>query len=489
VSRLKAGGEEPVGPRPCTRRQAMRYAAMAAGAVGLAGAVGAAVPAEAAPVRGSGVVTVVWNPISSYWQFPTNTVIQLINENVVPAFERQHPGIRLQSAGPMINTSTTTSAILAGTAPDVFNDNTVAPYIEGNLALNLTPYMQQDNVNPNLFATSQIAKYTSNGNIYMLPSYIGTTVLIVNKSILGQLGLTPPAGGEVGASYQEWTSIFRAAAGNVKGQRRYGTSIFNGINPFYFHGFGSSVVSETDPTQPGFDNPGGVAAVEWMMNLLWDNVAIYNGGGQANTIQLFSKGLTVAPVCWIQMLPHWVPVLEGMDWDFYQMPLWPAQPATFANTDFWAISASTKVPDAAWELLKFITTGGQYSELLMHTALFPPNLKSLWPQWVSTVQNVAPPLRGKNLEAFAQYVLTDHAYPGRDFAYGNSQAHSIFGSYLGKIQAKQLDVQLGLHQAAQQIVAFENQAKQLQAVQNQVQREDAALSLSLFPRPVISLRP
>ena len=487
MSTLKrGGGARPAGDRALTRRQAMRYAALAAGATGMAGLFSAAAPAEAAPVRGSGVVTVVWNPISSYWAFPTNTIIQLINENVVPAFERQNRGIRLKSAGPMINTSTTTSGILAGTAPDVFNDNTVAPYVEGHLALNLSPYMQQDNVNPNLFATSQIAKYTSNGGIYMLPSYIGTTVLVVNLGILGQLGLTPPP---PGATYLEWTNLFRSAAGKVKGQQRYGTSIFNGINPFYFHGFGSSVVSETNPTQAGFNNPAGLAAVEWMMNLIWDNVATFNGGGQTNTERLFGQGLTVAPVCWIQMLPHWVPILEGMNWDFYQMPLWPKQPATFANTDFWAISASTKVPEAAWQLLKFITTGGQYSSLLMHTALFPPNLKSLWPEWVATVQNVAPPLRGKNVQAFAEYVLTDHAYPGRDFTYSSGQAHSIFGTYMGKIQAKQVDPTLGLQQAAQQIAAFESQAKQLQAVQSVLQRQDAALSLSLFPRPVITIRP
>lgn len=471
--------------RSWTRRHLLRGAALAAGATGVAAVMPAVV--SAAPRVSNGITTVVWNPISSYWALPTNTIIQLINESVVPAFERQNPGIRLVSAGPMINTSATTSAILSGAAPDVFNDNTVAPYVEGNLALDLTPYMQQDNVNPNLFATSQIAKYTRNGAIYMLPSYIGTTVMIVNKGILGDLGLQPP---ESGWTYTEWTKLFRASAGQVHGQQRYGTGLFGGASIAYlYHGFGASIVSEVDPARPGFNNAQGVAAVNWAMQLLWDKVAIGNGGGQTNTQSLFAKNLSVAPMCWIQMLPHWVPIVESMNWDFYQMPLWPQQPATFANTDFWAISSSTKVPEAAWRLLKFITTGGQYSTLMMHSALFPPNLKSLWPQWERIVQEVAPPLRGKNLAAFGQYVLTDHAYPGRDFAYFNSQAQGILGTWIGKIQAKQVDVQLGLQQAAQQILAYEAGAKGLEAQQSVLQREDSVLATSLFPRPVIGLRP
>jgi ABC-type glycerol-3-phosphate transport system substrate-binding protein len=468
-----------------TRRRLLGSAAAAAGAVGVVGTL--APVAAAAPVRANGVIKVVWNPICSYWQFPANTIIQLINENVVPEFERQNPGIRLVSAGPMINTSNTTSAILSGTAPDVFPDNTISPYVEGNLVLDLSPYMQRDNINPNIFATSQMAKFTRNGHTYALPSYIGTTVMLVNKGILADLGLNPP---EPGWTYLEWTKLFRAAAGRVNGQQRYGTSIFGGpAMPYLLHGFGASVVSETDPTKAGFDNPEGVAAVTWAMELLWDNVAIVNGGGQFNTEKLFSQGLSVAPVCWIQMLPHWVPILESMDWDFYQMPLWPKQPATFANSDFWAISASTSVPDAAWELLKFITTGGQYSRLLMRTALFPPNVKSLWPEWVGAVQAVAPPLRGKNVQAFAEYVLTDYAYPGRDFLYFNKQAQGILGNWIGKIWGKQVDVALGLHQAAMQINAFEAQGAQLAALQNQVQQEDAVLSRTLFPRPVEVLRP
>ncbi len=461
-----------------------RYAATAVGASALASVL--PVPAGAAPAVTNGQTTVVWNPICSYWQFPANTIIQLINENVVPEFQRQNPGIRLVSAGPMINTSDTTSAILAGSAPDVFPDNNIAPYVESKLALDLTPYMQQDNVNQNLFATSQMAKFAGNGAIYALPSYIGTTVMLVNKGLIGQLGLNLP---QPDWTYLQWTDLFRSAAGVVKGQQRYGTSIFGGVMPYTMHGFGASIVSETDPTQPGFDNPAGVAATNWVITLLQDKVAITNGGGQFNTEKLFPQGLTVCPMCWIQMLPHWVPILEGMDWDFYQMPLWPKQPGTFANSDFWAISAATKVPEAAWALLKFITTGGQYSRLLMRAALFPPNLKSLWPEWVGAVQAVAPPLRGKNLEAFSQYVLTDHAYPGRDFAYFSSQAQGIFGTWIGKILSRQVDVAGGLQQAAQQIRAFEASAHGLEAAQSALQQRDSVLAQSLFPDPVLGLRP
>lgn len=440
-----------------TRRRLLGSAAAAAGVV-LAGPLLAACSSGAksgGPTVAVNGTVVVWNPFCSYWALPAKTTLSLV-EHALQPFLQKNPSIRLKSAGPMVNTTDTTNAILAGSAPDVFPDNNISPYIEGNLLLDLTKFMRQDNVDSSLFATSQMAKFTTAGGVYALPAYVGTTVMLVNQQIVSEAGLSNP---EAGWTYQEWTTLFKGTASRKGNVVRYGTSLFGGAAaPFLLHGFGASVVDPSDPTKCGLDTPGAVECINWAAGLLNEQVAFSNGGGQAHTQQLFKAGQATAPVLWIQMLPHWVPLLQGMSWDFYQMPLWPVQPATFCNSDFWAISGNTKVPDAAWTLLKEICVGTTYSELLMQAALFPPSLKSLWPNWVEVVKSVAPPLHNKNLDVFSEYVLTDHAYPGLDFKYQNATVQSLIGGVVGQIQSGQVSAQLGLQQVAQRVNAIETAA-------------------------------
>ncbi len=458
-----------------TRRSLLRYGALAAGA-GAGASLLSACSAGAGPRVAQNQTVVVWNPICSYWALNAKTAIPLV-EHAMEPFLAKNRGLKLKSAGPMINTSTTTSAILAGDAPDVFPDNNIAPYLEGSLVADLTPLMRKDNISPNLFATSQMAKFTQSGKIYALPAYVGTTVMLVNQAVLDAQGLKYP---NPSWTYTDWTAMFASVTKTKGSKKRYGTSIFGGpLSSFYYHGFGGSIVDPTDPAKCAIDSTKSIAAARWILDLLHRGYAINNGGGQANTQKLFAQGLSVAPVMWIQMLPHWVPILQGMNWDIYQMPRWPVQPATFANSDFWSIPSNTKVKDAAWAVLREITTGTAYQTIMMKAALFPPALKSLWKQWVTQVQAVAPPLRGKNLAAFSEYVLSNHAFPGEDFKYSTQQAGSILGSMMGQIQGRSMSLTTGLKSAAQQVDALETAAR----------RKSAPISKNLinqFPHPASS---
>ena len=458
-----------------TRRSLLRYGALAAGA-GVGASLLSACGTKIGPQVAQNQTVVVWNPICSYWALNAKTAIPLVEHAMAP-FLAKNRGLKLKSAGPMINTATTTSAILAGSAPDIFPDNNMAPYLEGNLVADLTPLMRQDNVSTNLFATSQMAKFSQNGKVYALPAYVGTTVMLVNQAVLDAQGLKYP---NTSWTYREWTTLFASVTTTKGSKKRYGTSIFGGpLSSFYYHGFGGSIVDPTDPSKCSIDTPNAIAAARWMIDLLQRGYAINNGGGQINTQKLFAQGLSVAPVMWIQMLPHWVPILQGMNWDIYQMPRWPVQPATFANSDFWAIPSNTKVKDAAWSVLREITTGTAYQTIMMKAALFPPALKSLWQQWVTQVQAVAPPLRGKNLTAFSEYVLSNHAFPGQDFKYSSQQAFSALGSVMGQIQGHSISLTTGLKTAAQQVDALETAAR----------RKNAPISKNLinqFPHPAAS---
>ncbi len=62
----------------------------------------------------------------------------------------------------------------------------------------------------------------------------------------------------------------------------------------------------------------------------------------------------------IVILADWTtPILDvmnnrGLKWNYYPAPIWKTQATTFMNSDFLAINAATRVPDAAWEVLKWV---------------------------------------------------------------------------------------------------------------------------------------
>lgn len=460
VARVGRSGPVAAGEVGVSRRRALQASAAGLAAVAL-GQVALPSPGVAAAglTRADPTTTVVWNPLCSYFSFPPNVALPLIQDATGP-FLAKHPGLRLKSAGVMLSTGTTVAAILAGSGPDVFPDNTVAPYTSQHMVLDLAPYMSQDNIPTSLFATSQIAKYTSaQGQVFMLPSYTGATALIVNESLLDEDGLTYP---KPDWTYLQWTDMFRAVARKTTAGQRYGTTLFDAYtspSAFYFHGFGASLVSESNPARCGLDQPGGLECATWVYELLHDNLAFFSDGGQAAAMKSYGQGLVVAPHVWQQRLFLWPNTLGGTKWNFYPMPLWPVRPASFTNSDFWAINASTKVPEAAWELLKWLTVDGTYSRLFMRFGLTPPNLKSLWPEWERVVLSVAPIYRGKNLGVFGQYVLGDEVYPGRDFAYQSETARSFLSAGMSQIWASTVSPELGIRQTVQRVNAFETAAE------------------------------
>ncbi len=442
-----------------SRRQALRASAAGLAAVAVSQAVVAAPSVAAAALTPADpTTTVVWNPLCSYFSFSPKVALPLIADATGP-FLSKHPGLRLKSAGVMLNTGATVASILAGAGPDVFPDNSVSPYTSQHMVLDLAPYMSQDNVPASLFATSQMAKFTSPlGQVFMLPSYTGATALIVNESLLDEAGLTYP---QPDWTYLQWTSLFRSMARKTTKGLRYGTTLFDAYtapSAFYFHGFGASLVSESNPSRCGLDQAGGLECTTWIYELLHDNLAFFADGGQFAAMKSYGEGLVVAPHVWQQRLFLWPGVLSGTKWDFYPMPVWPVRPASFTNSDFWAINASTKVPEAAWELLKWLTVDGTYSRLFMRFGLTPPNLKSLWPEWESVVLSVAPIYRGKNLGVFGQYVLADHVYPGRDFAYQSDTARSFLSAGMSQIWSGTVTPELGIRQTVQRVNAFETAA-------------------------------
>jgi|GEM_PF-6638953 len=106
----------------------------------------------------------------------------------------------------------------------------------------------------------------------------------------------------------------------------------------------------------------------------------------------------------------------------------------------------------------------EWQRFMMKTFLFPPALKGLFPEYLSTIYAAAPALRGKNLEVYVESVNLP-VFTGTDFKYANDQAYALMGPYLkpgGKI-AGGMSVQAAFTEMAQLVTNFEQAQARLAA--------------------------
>ncbi|MCU0503188.1 MAG: extracellular solute-binding protein, partial [Anaerolineae bacterium] len=98
------------------------------------------------------------------------------------------------------------------------------------------------------------------------------------------------------------------------------------------------------------------------------------------------------------------------------MPSGPARRVTLATTDGFAIYAGTKYPEAAWELLKFLTSR-DYVEAMARAQLLQPARASLIDVWAGLVRQEYPDqTRDMDLGAFAAGHLQGYSVTAEVFA-------------------------------------------------------------------------
>lgn len=419
---------------------------------------GAGTAGPAAPTTASPKTTLVFQPWQNAYGFQSlgKAVNELMYDATAP-FRDAHPSIDLKMYGPDINPI---AATIAGAGPDVpqlqGGGSGFDGWLGGSLLLDLRPYVQKSNLDLTQFSTGQLETVTArSGALYALPNYMGTAAVVVNYTVLDELGLAyPPKTWD----YKQYADFAHSVAGPVTKPAgwRYGATFDfaeSGPDAFYFRGFGGNIVDPADPTHCTLDSPECVAAGEYLYEMIWAKTA---QPGRVDT-NGFAQGREVAPFAWVQQMLQWVTAWKAFKWDFYPMPTWPKGVYSMTNPNYFAINSETKAPDAAWELLQWLCAGPDWQRAMMKLVLLPPGYLPVWDEWLATVRAVAPTLADKDLEVFSNIVHKGNTIQvdGARFAYADGQAKQLLQPWTTQLQQQKISVQQAFTQAAQQINAFE----------------------------------
>jgi multiple sugar transport system substrate-binding protein len=476
--------------RRLSRRGLLRAgAALAAGS----GAAVAAGPRAAAgrPTRAHTVVTLVLRP---YYGGFAQELTPVYLDTLRP-FLDAHPGVRIVlSRFPRGDQGALISAILAGNAPDVFENYVSTDLVAGGYLLDLMPYVRQSNADLSLLPQGQVAYFTHGSHLYALPITPEWVCAVVNLTLCDQAGVAYPS---PNWDYVEAEHLFRALARPDRDPSKaiYGGSFFTyyGQQPdtVYFDMWGGSVLDPSDPTRCTLDSPACLAATEYLADLVRSQAAVLSYPGDP---RFFSGRLAVGlasdwtMVTFAQQMAH-----SAFKQDFWPLPRGPVRSANFGSQAYYGIPVSTRHPDLAWELLHWMTWVPDWQRVVMRTSLLVPPLSTLAPEYLDTLRTVAPPLRTKNLDACIE--VTNHPV-NPAFAYDDDAAQTLISGAYQQIWVGKASPEEALRQVTAQVDALERAAAASQRVGAAAQRALAAAlaraqasgaAVELVPPPVAGL--
>ncbi len=333
--------------------------------------------------------------------------------------------------------------VASGNVPDVFylTPDMSSEYISANKVLNLSPYMAHDNVSPSNYYASLLNPFTcKSGQIYGLPKDWNSLGLFYNKQLFQAAGVPFPS------DSWTWSDMQNAAQKLTKNpnspQEVYGFSTDASTSrwaAFLFANGGS--ILNSDGTQAAFNNQAGIQSLQFYtgfqkngtgrrpaeLGSTWAGDAF----GKQKAAMVFEGG-------WL--IPYLAQTYPNVQYDIAPLPMAPdGKHGDLIYTNAWSAFSGTKHPEAAWELIKYMTgTDVQKSQLDAGFAL--PTLKSL-----------------ANDPYFSSHpgfkVMFDAATYGYADYYGpqDQQIHGILDNAIEQVMLNKSDVPTALNSAASKV--------------------------------------
>lgn len=393
----------------------------------------ATMPPEPAEEEAVTLVFSDWHLTEPHWEASLMEAMEI--------FEEEHPNISVELEYVSYGEKETKYAteISAGAGPDVFHIHaySLRSFIERGLLRDITPLIEAEGGEDFLSAwyPQTLELMRSDGTYYAMPGDFMSMVLFYNSDHFEAAGLDPSQAPATWSAFREAAQALTADTNDDGQVDRWGFGTIGAIDPGFELRFTPILFSHggaylnADQTCSALNTPEAKAAFQFFINLFTEDGVIPPGVTAQNpgTVReqmaneqismLLGSGWTPpivdsvnpdlnAPEI-LEAAP--VPVKEGVDAEF----------TTTAWLSAWGINPNTEHPEAAWELVKFITSqameqkwfddarvlssrqdvSGEYEPLLedkfarvvadqLTQAKFVPQIGE-WPQIIETVNTAA----------------------------------------------------------------------------------------------------
>jgi multiple sugar transport system substrate-binding protein len=349
------------------RRMAIASALVAALAIGACGGSGGGGSKSSTSSASGGSTTTSHEPVTiTLWNGFTNRELGVIKA-AVKAFHSTHPWITVKTVGG-VSDDKIIAAIRGGNAPDVAQsftaDNTGAFCASGGW-IDLKPYMDKSKIDASMFPEA-VQTYTQfQGKRCALPMLADTYGLYYNKDLFTKAGITAPPKtmSELTADAKKLT----APAGNS-----FKVVGFDPAQGFYENApahygplFGAEWVDNKNKSVIS-TNPGWVDFMKWQKDLIdfygFDKLTRWQAGAgdEFSPSNAFERGKLAMAIDGEYRTAFIKAEHPKLNYGTAPMPVSDNHPelygAGYVTGNIVGIPKGAKNKDAAWELVKFLTT-------------------------------------------------------------------------------------------------------------------------------------
>jgi multiple sugar transport system substrate-binding protein len=313
------------------------------------------------------------------WHGFTQREAGVVNR-AVAAFHRSHPWITVKSVGG-VNDDKIIAAIRGGNAPDVaqsFTADNTGLFCASGGWIDLAPYMKRDGISADEFPTA-VQDYTQfQGKRCALPMLADTYGLYYNKTLFKQAGISAPPKtmSELTADAKKLTQ--RDSGGKLK------IVGFDPAQGFYENApahygplFGAQWVDASNHSSLA-KSPGWPEFLNWQKNLIdyygYDNLLRWQAGAgdEFSASNAFERGKLAMAIDGEYREAFIKAEHPGLQYGTAPMPVADDHPelygAGYVTGNIIGIPKRSSHKDAAWELVKYLTTN-EHALALMSNGL------------------------------------------------------------------------------------------------------------------------
>lgn len=332
-------------------------------------------------------------------------------KEMLDQFHETHPNIHVYySLDPPSDSfnETMMANFQANTAPDVFQGccSYFPIWAQQGYTLDLKPYVSDlDRATIDDWDPAQYqALFQRDGTQFGLPKYHGALALFYNKELFDQQNTEYP---DKSWSHQDYLAAMKKLTGHYHAEGQpdvWGSMLDVSWDRLQVHvnAWGGHFVDPDDPKHCLMAEPQALDALEWLRTRMVDERVM------ADPLDVQKMSLQDA------FLSNKLAMSEDGSWALKTilsgakarigvapLPAGPARRATLATTDGFGIYAGTKYPDAAWELVKFLT-GKDYGRAMAKAHFLQPARASLIDEWVDLIRQQYPEkTKDMDIAAFA----------------------------------------------------------------------------------------
>lgn len=354
------------------RRELLRRSALVAGG---------AAALSARPTGGTAASAAAQEQVTlSFWSSLMGSKEEA-RTRLIDAFQAAYPQITVEHTGiddVTENNQKVLAAIASGSAPDVVSNHFyyAVNYADAEQLEPLDALMQEAGLAPEEIEPNLLKTGVWEGQTYSLPLYGTSRALMYNRALVAEAGLDPEQPPRTWDELRAWaTQLTRRGDGGrleVAGFLATPTTA-EGVRDLYtvlLSGAGGALVSE-DCTQPLFNSPEGVRALQFWVDLIQQDKVSDVGFGEGQTGAQAPFNVGSAAMMLGGNFSAYLARQAGVDFGISLFPTPDGGVAAFADPFVIFIPKSAKNKAAAREFVRFAMSAEQQAEFAVNSNNLP----------------------------------------------------------------------------------------------------------------------